>query len=183
MRTIIQHIGPLYGEANTGTVFGQPNGSIAVGQGYSPAPTPDPTPVQSDLWTISKTDYFYLKTKYDSTTKMTSFIFIKYTTDTKGGNRTAGISVVLNETIADTTQYMKYEFASDSSFSTILATATQPAGQFSGTQYAIFGSLSGQKTYTTGTKFYLRASLMKSDGTAVGRYSNTLEYVYQGAIS
>lgn len=30
MKTIIQTIGPLYGEVVNGTVFGQPNGSIAV---------------------------------------------------------------------------------------------------------------------------------------------------------
>lgn len=37
MKTIIQTIGPLYGEIVNGTVFGQPNGSIAVPN--NPIPT------------------------------------------------------------------------------------------------------------------------------------------------
>jgi hypothetical protein len=39
VKTIIQTIGPLYGEVVNGTVFGQPNGSIAVPS--NPVPTLD----------------------------------------------------------------------------------------------------------------------------------------------
>ena len=178
MRTIIQHIGPLYGTVNTGTVFGQPNGSIAVGQGKAPAPSPDPTPITpSNLWTIS-----YYSSQYGLGERLMEYVDTaaspKYQlcSTLKSNNRYVLpiCQLTLNEDVSDTSAHMQVQVAKDSGFTSMVATFDTSAGNF--TTLPITGTyFSSSYGIKTGTTYYLRLALYDSTGASLNRYSNTLE--------
>lgn len=188
MRTIIQHIGPLLGEVNTGSVFGQPNGSIANGQGFSPAPTP--TPSLAKIWNIS----YYTKSGYGTFDSLYYFVQgsnIHYIFFTYNGNHTQAsngstgplVKIELLEDIQDTSAHMMYQLATDAKFTNIIMQKAGATGKFTVFQ-VFFDSLSADQFsalgLTEGQTLYLRVLLEDSSGNSLNRSSNTLEYIYRG---
>lgn len=179
MRTIIQHIGPLYGEVNTGTVFGQPNGSIAVGQGKAPAPSPDPTPITpANLWTISYSiesgKIGELLMEYVYTPGANPYVICS----TPKGNDTGQIlkicKVELNSDVPDTSAHMQVQIATDSEFTSMVTVFNGMAGKFATLPSTDFLSKPSFEI-KTGTMYYVRLALYDSNGVNLNRYSNTLE--------
>lgn len=178
MRTIIQHIGPLYGEKNTGSVFGQPNGSVAIGQDYAPAP---PVPEPEQIWTAAY--YFwnnsgtYVKQDqafgiWNGSNGYDLYCFAK-----GQGNFTNQLfSVKLTGKIGDTTSVMKTQVATDDQFEDIIAEATSPAGYYGGGPVAV--PVSSTKL-TAGQTYYARVKLFDSAGNDLNKFSNTLIFTGQ----
>ena len=180
MRTIIQHIGPLYGEANTGTVFGQPNGSIAIGQGKAPAPSPDPTPITptiEEIWTITRNSIFnagnvnYLtrvaKWSYlmgSTKASVTAQNYDSYTT-------TALTKISLTGTIGSSDSIMYVQIADSEDFSNILASIPQVAGT-----YTSYPRLTTDMEVVAGTTYYVRLALFDNAGNSLNKISNVLTF-------
>lgn len=179
MRTIIQHIGPLLGEVNTGSVFGQPNGSIANGQGFSPAPAPSPgsqipTVFSYDYWrgmsAVNPVDpYKYIKTIINSSGQLVWYSSRQTTTSTTNGP-VGQLSVI--QTISDNTAHVTIQLSTDSNFTEIIGYETYSAGTYPSSISQVRNPT--LKT-TAGTTYYARAVLVAEDGTIIGK-SNTLEF-------
>lgn len=166
MRTIIQHIGPLYGEANTGTVFGQPNGSIAVGQSY--APEPSPSPEVTDLWTIS-----YYGDEYVKILEYRSTYYAYYSSDGSSLlTKKALCNIALNTTISDTSAHMQLQLSTSQTFDSLLSSFNGSAGKFTSLPSTthVTGNL------TSGSTYYIRLALFDSAGNDLGQYSNVLKF-------
>lgn len=192
MRTIIQHIGPLLGEVNTGSVFGQPNGSIANGQGFSPAPTP--TPSLAKVWNIDyyTGDYNRVYNSiiwyYGGTTRYFYFTYNGNTsTGTGQGNNGPIVKIELLEDIQDTSAHMTFELATDAKFTNIIRRKAAAAGSFT-TDRVYYNQVSDGFTaaeaealgLTKGQILYLRVLLEDSSGNSLNRSSNTLQYTWGG---
>ena len=104
-RTIVQDIGPLYGEANTGSVWGQPNGSYALGQGPAPIVPPVNYSIAIDFISSSN-DYVKYEYGYYSSCK-------------SNGTNSSALCEISSQDIADLTIHLEFQLASDSDFSTI----------------------------------------------------------------
>lgn len=173
MRTIIQHIGPLYGELNTGSVFGQPNGSIAVGQNL----VPTPEPISKDeviIWNLS-----YIT--YNGTAKyfrMTGSTTLKFSATADGSKYTSAIicSKELLQTITDTNTVTRFEMATDESFSDIIFTGNMATDEGSNVKTS-FTNVTAP-TLTSGTEYYIRILLYSSAGTYLYKKSNVLAMTY-----
>lgn len=168
MRTIIQHIGPLYGEANTGTVFGQPNGSIAVGQSYAPDPTPSPSPGVTDLWTISyntASDVMVNEYRRGST-------WYFYSCNGSVEQKSPLCAIALNSTISDTSAHMQLQLSTSQTFDSLLITFNGTAGDFS----SLPSTSHINARTTSGEVYYLRLALFDSAGNDLGQYSNILKF-------
>lgn len=184
MRTIIQHIGPLYGEANQGTVFGQPNGSIAVGQGYSPGPSPTPTPEIEQIWTISyQTVTTYVTSTMQQQKQATylrgvknGLLNVMATGNYQNGWTQSLCKVSLDETISATDNVMTVQIADSEDFSNILITGSATSGT-----YTTVPNVTTPISIVAGTKYYLRLRLFDSAGNDLYKISNTL--VLTGASS
>ena len=172
MRTIIQHIGPLYGELNTGSVFGQPNGSIAVSQNLVPTPEP-PTSDESVIWTI--TEY----SGYSYFTVVSSLFYWSFNSSDGLTNTDSRLCIVrLLSDITDTNTTVRLQIANDESFSSIewegiISYSTSDsyvAPSFNGSSYPVF---TDKKVY------YLRLLLYSSGGTYLSKKSNTLSLTYK----
>ena len=140
VKTIIQTIGPLYGEPVNGTVFGRPNGSIYV-------------PVANTL-NISLTEtYRYVLLQANN----------RYAICTSAGvvGRRELKAVAESQDVAN---YLQIQLAEDSEFSSILGTATYPAGQFNIATYIV---AAGDTAIVADTTYYLRVVLFAGSGEPV----------------
>ncbi len=184
MRTIIQHIGPLYGELNTGSVFGQPNGSIAISQNLVPTPTPsEPTKEEIEIWDLS-----YYKTRVYGSEVTYNLFNTTITDDTltfTSARRNASGTLVAGEVfcllsvlspITETNTTAKFEVATDESFSSII---------FSEIISTPYGSVESQSfsgvekpNFSTGTTYYFRIRLYSSSGTYLYKKSDVLSMKY-----
>lgn len=148
-KTIIQSIGPLYGDVVNGTVFGRPNGSVYV---------PSQNVISADLGD----SYLYIK-NYSS----------YYAICNSGGSVawSNGVHVVAES--QDIQNYIEFQVATDSDFSTIIGTVDRVAGAFNVTTWAISqgSTLSAIEDETT---YYFRAVLMSLSGVPVAT-SDTFE--------
>ena len=151
-KTIIQSIGPLYGDVVNGTVFGRPNGSIyvpavntvsiAIGASYvavglSPAPYAG--------WVIPA--------KSDGTV-IVSPPSIKCVAESQ-----------------DTSAYIAVQFSGDEDFDTYEESIVT-AGNFNVTRTSIIDRVSAI-TITAGTPYYVRAVLYAQSGVPVA-YSDVI---------
>lgn len=172
MRTIIQHIGPLYGELNTGSVFGQPNGSIAVSQNLVPTPEP-PSSDESVIWTISEYsfDHFTIESSY-TTWSIVSANSIS-TTDSK----LCRISLLSD--ITDTNTTVKIQFSTDESFSSVDWEGTISYSTSDSYVAPKFKSSVTKPSFTNKTVYYIRLLLYSSAGTYLSKKSNTLSLIYR----
>ena len=145
-KTIIQTIGPLYGEAVNGTVFGRPNGSVFV-----------PSVNTID---ISLTDaYHYIRSNSTS-------YFICNSAGSVASNVANYVHTVAES--QDIANYVMFEIASDSEFTTILDDTIRPAGAFNFDFGAIIGyNGDGVTAIMDGDTYYFRARLMSSNGEPV----------------
>ena len=144
-KTIIQSIGPLYGEVVNGTVFGRPNGSVYV---------PD---TNSITLTILES-YRYLR-KFGN-----NFRF----TNTDGSQADTSKIVAVSQDIA---AYMYLEIATDEAMENVVSSAGQALTRtFTAGQFNVIFNYIGTKSAITiedGTTYYARASLMSSTGVPV----------------
>ncbi len=145
-KTIIQPIGPLYGEAVNGTVYGRPNGSIYV------PPTNTITCVLSDEYICNSGSNVIV-------------------CNSLGQIKRPCIEIVAQS--QDNAAYIQIEMATDSDFSTIVVYKSVLAGTFNITQNALFYS-STPYTVIDGTTYYVRTVLMAASGVPVA-YSDVTE--------
>lgn len=155
MRTIIQKIGPLYGEVVNGTVFGQPNGSVYY------------QPNQIKLHEDKRSTYGYLKNR---TTAVS-------TVDSAGNYGTA---LIFDTIISVAGPYsFKVEIADSAAFTNILTSVLQvasPAFEGSLTNYGLLSGvgLSSELTVAAGVTYYLRVGVLW-EGTIIC-YSGVYEF-------
>lgn len=137
-KTIIQTIGPLYGESVNGTVFGRPNGSI-----YIPA---------SNVITVNTKGYAYVKSVGTSANVLTQ----------SSGVGQFGAEIVAQS--QDIASYIMVQLSDDVDFTTY-GSRTYPAGNFNvGPAYMINTNVLEIVAETT---YYLRAVLYSSNGEPV----------------
>ena len=185
-RTIIQHIGPLQGEVENGSIFGQANGSVSK-QGYVPTPK-----IDSIIWEIkydvywSRWNYYRILTDID-TDNLTRTL--KVGTESSQGM----LSSVLftQQLIADIssikgTVYSTIEIFSDSDLKTLFyatpktevtSRTVQETPESIG--YEVHGVEVMPKVppeFTTGELYYLRIALKDDQNNYLGYYSNILEF-------
>ena len=144
-KTIIQTIGPLYGEVVNGTVFGRPNGSIFI-----------PTTNSIEIKMNGAVTVYYRATPAPA---------INYC-------RNASNSIVPIGAVAesqDTASYIEVQLSDDSDFSTY-SKRTWPAGQFNVSTTS--PTQDDCIEVTAGTTYYMRAVLFASTGEPVA-VSNT----------
>ena len=150
-RTIVQDIGPLYGEANTGSVWGQPNGSYALGQGPAPIVPPVVYSLSISHPVHNGEEYDYIKiygTGYvgcDSTGAKFLNRMVKVTTD-----------------ISDLSVHLEYDVATDSAFTTIIGHYVASNGDFGGA-----GSVTGDTAIVAGNTYYVRAIAYAADASVI----------------
>ena len=147
-KTIIQTIGPLYGEAVNGTVFGRPNGSV-----YTPSVNTIKATVPSEYVAINVFNSRYYLVVANSE-----------------GVRVGVITRVAES--QDIANYMAWEFADNSDF-TDSAIFNSAAGQFNLTNTAI-SQVASTFEIVDGDTYYLRAVLCASTGVPVA-YSDVFE--------
>jgi hypothetical protein len=150
-KTIIQTIGPLYGEVVNGTVFGRPNGSIYV---------PSSNTIVAEL---VETFRFLFNSAADAVTVCNS-------TGTAAYYEKDKIQLVAQS--QDIQNYMAVEIAKDSDFTDMIAERNLTAGQFN-TNVSRIPSTESVENETT---YYLRCVLYSSNGVAVAT-SNVIEVV------
>ena len=138
-RTIIQPIGPLYGEAVNGTVFGRPNGSIYV-------------PSQNSI--SANTDAGYVR-------NASNWFNNNMLVNNLGNNQ--HLYVVAES--QDNASYVQLRLSDDSDFTTY-AKRTFSAGTFN---IDVFGLIADtdKLTITSGTTYYLKAVLVAASGVDV----------------
>lgn len=147
-KTIIQTIGPLYGEVVNGTVFGRPNGSIFV-----PA---------------VNTIKLFLSSEYIKNGAGAYSAYV-YPCTSSGATVPNGVKVVAES--QDTAAYMALQLADNSDFTSAQESIIN-AGIFNNTGFALIAN--GTLTIVNGTKYYARAVLYASAGVPVA-VSDTVE--------
>ena len=151
-KTIIQTIGPLYGEVVNGTVYGRPNGSV-----YVPPTNTVSAEVAEAVRFIKNESAAWLTLCNESGTS------VGYP-----GTRDNRVFVVAQS--QDSQNYIGIEIATDSDFSDVIATWNFTAGQFN----VLGRAFSTSATIVSGTTYYLRAILYSASGVAVS-VSDTIE--------
>ena len=140
-RTIIQPIGPLYGEDVNGTVFGRPNGSIYV------PPTNTISAVLAEEYIKKGSNGWLLLCNSSGVSAIT------------GG-------IKISASSQDNLAYIKVELSDDSDFGNIIATRDYSAGMFN-----IVGNnvLWGENevTIVSETTYYYHAVLVASTGVPI----------------
>ena len=146
-KTIIQTIGPLYGEVVNGTVFGRPNGSIFV-------------PLANTLKISLTETYRYVLLQANN----------RYAISTSAGlvGRRELTAVAESQDVAN---YLQIQLATDSDFTDLLGSATYPAGQFNIATYIV---AAGDTPIVAETTYYLRVILFAGSGEPVAT-SETIE--------
>lgn len=154
-RTIIQPIGPLYGEAVNNTVFGRPNGSIYV---------PDTNRVTMNI----KTGFEYVF-KDGNNFKLCN-----------SSKQVTGDALKIYADSQDNAAFIRLGLYVDDECTTLLTGGGQSAyidytaGSFNKTLFGLFTK--SAITLTDETTYYLRATLMASTGVAVAN-SDIIEVV------
>lgn len=154
MKTIIQTIGPLYGDDVNGTVFGQPNGSVY-------------TPSQNLLVVLN-----------DNTGTVTNVRNATTWIKTSNGS-TDGVAVTFQVLAQVDTWKFKTELSADSTFTNIVSTGsfTRPSGS-STAPLSMFGLNTGY-TVVNGATYYARLVLTDLKGNTIA-VSNT--YTFKGIV-
>ena len=150
-KTIIQTIGPLYGEVENGTVFGRPNGSIFV-------------PSQNTVTATLPSAYRFVKS--NSTT-----YFICNST---GGNPTADNYLKMVAESQDIANYLQIQIATDSEFTSIIDSTNRSAGLFNESVVIVAYEAGSITPIVADETYYLRVRLMSASGEAVAT-SETIE--------
>ena len=151
-KTIIQTIGPLYGEVVNGTVFGRPNGSVFV---------PSENTIELSLVSAFR---FARNTNSTTVCICNSAGSIPWV---NAGNMAH--AVAQSQDIAN---YIEFDLAEDSEFNTIIGTMAETAGNFNLSE--IYLIRYSEYTIVAETTYYLRARLMSASGVAVAT-SDTIE--------
>ena len=145
-RTIIQPIGPLYGEAVNGTVFGRPNGSIYI-------------PQTNQI--VLKMGELYVKNMVGGA--QDGMIATCASNGTQGPPTKLGFVADSQDNAA----YVRIEISDASDFeSTNLSYRDWSAGLFNSGGINLIGQMS-PFTIDGGTKYYIRAVLMSSTNLPV----------------
>lgn len=173
MRTIMQHIGPLIGEADSGTIFGQPNGSISLKQGYVPV---QPIPTIPKVWelsylTVNDIPCTYIRTAH-YTTPESYEIRVTNSTKNSGYDTVLRYKLIVN---VDESYGAKIEFATDSNFTDIVETVPISFGNY-GTSIGWGFSADSMYSFIKDKQYYCRFVVITIDGVVVGT-SNILEFV------
>ena len=150
-KTIIQTIGPLYGEVVNGTVFGRPNGSIFV-------PSANTISIS-----IAEAHRYFLKANDGK----------RYVLCTSSGVVGSYLKMVAES--QDIANYIAIEVASDSDFTDIIGGLSYAAGQFNLSAYVISQGTTVEDL-VDGDTYYLRVILYAGSGQAVAT-SETVELV------
>ena len=150
-RTIIQPIGPLYGEAVNGTVFGRPNGSIYIPE------TNDITYEQGveylRNYTQNTVNYIRFCNSVGSMSKAIATVYAR--------SQDAASNIQIQ--ISDDADFAAYSFSNAA------------AGSFNLNINAVLASKGDVMEIVDGTTYYVRAQLIASSGVAVAT-SETIEY-------
>lgn len=146
-KTIIQTIGPLYGEPVNGTVFGRPNGSVYV-------------PPSNRITFSIGAEYIV-----NGTGSRATWLYPANNLGTIVG---PAVSCVAEA--QDLASYMAFQVSASSEFTTFDETA-QTAGIFNVNTYSIITN--GTITIENGTTYYARAVLYSSSGVPVA-YSDVI---------
>lgn len=172
MRTIIQHIGPLYGELNIGSAFGQPNGSLAVGQNLVPTPTPTPAvpTTETEIWSTS----YYVDSFYGFTYFKTKGNYLVSSESNGVLTSTNLFNISLLSDVTDTNTVVKLQVAKDSDFSSIVYTSNL---SISPSASSVVCPLDTTPTFTSGTTYYFRILLYSSAGNYLYKKSSTISMV------
>lgn len=153
-KTIIQTIGPLYGEVVNGTVFGRPNGSIYV-------------PIANTIAMDIPAGKRYVRDANSS-----PYYYFALCGSTGVIDWSAPLSAVAES--QDLANYIEIQFSTSSDFATY-TTRTASAGLFNIKQNYVTGPSSVALTpIVAGTTYYVRAVLMSSGGVPVAT-SATIE--------
>ena len=150
-RTIIQPIGPLYGEAVNGTVYGRPNGSIYV-------------PPTNTITLNIIDNYEYIRSGTGAYAKFA------YPCDSQGNIPPAKVETIAES--QDNAAYIAVQVSDDSDFSTYDET-TAPAGMFNRKASSFVNNLTNV-TLVDGSTYYVRAVLYAGTGVPVA-YSEIKE--------
>lgn len=147
-KTIIQSIGPLYGDVVNGTVFGRPNGSVYV-----------PPSNTIHLTILDSLKYVRNYSAWGGINVLCS----------SAGAVGEGALVAESQ---DSASYMQIQLSDDSDFGTF-ADRTYTAGQFN-TKPSSISTNFNKLTIVDGTTYYCRAILFSSNGVPVAT-SSTIE--------
>lgn len=145
MKTIIQTIGPLIGEAVNGTVFGQPNGSVAV------------PPYNALVLKSANPDYAYIKDNSGGAISCESDGTIS------SNGEYLSYEVVCQLPLEEVR--FKTEISDSSDFSTIKSSGLRKISGRMGC--FITPAQSGGAFITAGTTYYVRCSLVTLDGSLI----------------
>lgn len=150
-KTIIQTIGPLYGEVVNGTVFGRPNGSVYV------PPSNKMTATVEDSYKFIRsnagvTSYLMCDSAGQAYTTVPAFLFVVAETQ-------------------DLANYIEVQVATDSEFTDIIGSRAISAGVYN-TRFSQIAN--GTTALEAGTTYYIRAVLKSAGGEPVA-YSESIE--------
>lgn len=148
MKTIIQTIGPLYGEPINGSVFGQPNGSVAV-------------PLEAKFEVMSDNTQFY--------NRIYSLPSGAIVTGKLGDSFTRGGAVRLKPVVKVSVAGYKVQVSEQSDFSTIFAESKpilnlDPFWIIADLKTSVW---SGTNVIANGTTYYVRAVCFAPGGEAL----------------
>ena len=133
-KTIIQTIGPLYGEVENGTVFGRPNGSVFV-------------PSANTITASVPASFAYIRST------STAYFVCNSAGTTPYGNDANSVHVYAES--QDIANYIRVQVSDAADFSNILDDTNKTAGQFN--QYLLqLGYDVNISQLTAGTTYYLR---------------------------
>ena len=145
-KTIIQTIGPLYGEPVNGTVFGRPNGSIYVPIANTIAITAPP------MKYVRK--FIVVQGQYYALCNASGVV--------NWGNTAKAVAES-----QDMQNYIQFELSATSDFETVFA-RIMSAGQFNVAQTYVSGPYQDDiPDIVQGATYYLRAVLMSANGVPV----------------
>lgn len=150
-KTIIQTIGPLYGEVENGTVFGRPNGSVFV-------------PSQNTIAASLPNAYRYVKS--NSTTY--------YVCSSTGVTPTGGNQLKMVAESQDIANYMQIQVATDSDFTSVIDSTNLTAGLFNQSLIGIAYDSGSITPVVAEETYYLRVRLISASGEPVAT-SETIE--------
>lgn len=156
-KTIIQTIGPLYGEVVNGTVFGRPNGSIYV-------------PTQNTISLTVPANRMFVRNLSNPAiiAICTSEGYVYFQTD----DPTQKMNAVAQS--QDNANYIQFELSQDSDFEQVIGGVIESAGQFNVLEYYVSFNTDPVFTIESGVTYYVRAQLVSGSGAPVAT-SDTFE--------
>lgn len=137
MKTILQKIGPLYGEPVNGTVFGQPNGSQAV--------------LKHSFVETIQAAYAYIKKNTDDWV---------VTCDSTGTNTGYQFAVKIAYTSPVPVHFKSVLYSDSSCTVPVTGGYDNTTPTYAGSAYSIGPMGYATGTITTGTTYYLRVDMM-----------------------